>query len=293
VTPLPPIAISVCIATHRRPERLAALLEDLRWQQLPPHEVVVVDNDSEGSAAAVVARARTHAPYPIRYAIEPLKNIAHARNRTVAMARGTWLAFIDDDERAGPGGWTRWRGPPCAMARTACSGRWNRSCRRARRMAAPWRSLRVRAPALGPARAVEPHALRQRAAERAAHPRPAAGVRPALRPHGGEDGDLLTRLAHAGARIVWCDEAPVHEPVEASRLSLRWLLLRALRGGQDFARHALAGRYGPPTATRRALLLLRALLQAGWRCSSRCSACPWGATTRRTGSPRPVPTSAR
>ena len=36
----------------------------------------------------------------------------------------------------------------------------------------------------------------------------------------------------------------MHEPVEPARLTLRWLLLRALRGGQDFARHRLAGRLG-------------------------------------------------
>ena len=65
-----------------------------------------------------------------------------------------------------------------------------------------------------------------------------------------------------GARIVWCDEAVVHEPVEASRLSLRWLLLRALRGGQDFARHKLAGRLGDLTTAGRARLLLRALAQS-------------------------------
>jgi succinoglycan biosynthesis protein ExoM len=79
---------------------------------------------------------------------------------------------------------------------------------------------------------------------------------------GGEDGDLLGRLVQDGARIVWCDEAVVREPVDGSRLSLRWLLLRALRGGQDFARHRLNGRYGPLSAVGRWLLFLRALLQS-------------------------------
>jgi succinoglycan biosynthesis protein ExoM len=78
---------------------------------------------------------------------------------------------------------------------------------------------------------------------------------------GGEDGDLLARLVQHGACIVWCDEAIVHEPVEAARLTLRWLLLRALRGGQDFARHRLAGRLGVSTAASRVSLFLRALLQ--------------------------------
>jgi len=77
---------------------------------------------------------------------------------------------------------------------------------------------------------------------------------------GGEDGDLLSRLALAGARIVWCDEAIVREPIEQSRLSLAWLLRRSLRGGQDFARHSLSGRYGTQ-GTGRMRLLVRALLQ--------------------------------
>src|SRR5262249_39782258 len=77
---------------------------------------------------------------------------------------------------------------------------------------------------------------------------------------GGEDGDLLSRLALNGARIVWCDEAIVQEPVEKSRLSLKWLLRRAMRGGQDFARHLLAGRYGSQVAGR-GRLFARALFQ--------------------------------
>jgi succinoglycan biosynthesis protein ExoM len=79
---------------------------------------------------------------------------------------------------------------------------------------------------------------------------------------GGEDGDLLSRLALRGLRLVWCDEAVVHEPVETGRLSLAWLLRRALSGGQDFARHTLSGRYGRIAAPGRLLFLLRALLQA-------------------------------
>ena len=78
---------------------------------------------------------------------------------------------------------------------------------------------------------------------------------------GGEDGDLLARLVNAGARIVWCDEALVTEPVEPSRMSLRWLLRRALRGGQDFARHTFAGRYGRQTDAERVRFVSRAIVQ--------------------------------
>ena len=80
---------------------------------------------------------------------------------------------------------------------------------------------------------------------------------------GGEDGDpAVPSRARRRARLVWCDEAVVHEPVEAARLSLRWLMRRALSGGQDFAKHSLEGRYGPISGLGRALFFLRALLQA-------------------------------
>jgi succinoglycan biosynthesis protein ExoM len=77
----------------------------------------------------------------------------------------------------------------------------------------------------------------------------------------GEDGDLLIRLVRSGARIVWSEDAFVHEPVEQSRLSLRWLLQRALSGGQEFARKAVSGSYGDTGALQRARLFMRALLQ--------------------------------
>ena len=81
------MSISLCIATYRRPDRLAALLDDLVAQHELPHDVVVVDNDASGSAREVVERRRTlGAPFPIRYDIQPEKNISLTRNRSVALA---------------------------------------------------------------------------------------------------------------------------------------------------------------------------------------------------------------
>src|SRR5690348_2865186 len=93
--------ISVCIATYRRQDRLDALLSDLSRQRLLPSEVIVVDNDAAGTARTVVERrCESGPPFPIRYDIQPEKNIALTRNRTVELASGEWLAFVDDDERA-------------------------------------------------------------------------------------------------------------------------------------------------------------------------------------------------
>jgi succinoglycan biosynthesis protein ExoM len=253
---------SVCIATCRRPERLGLLLEDLTRQTELPYEVIVVDNDAAASAQGVVEANRRKAPFPIVYALEPEKNIAIARNRTVAMARGDWLAFIDDDERAP----RRWLARLAAAAlRFQAQGVLGPVVPRVPRDAPTWirRGRFYDWPRTETGNPVAPNRLRfgnvllRASVLRETYPPfdPAYGLT------GGEDGDLLARLAQKGARIVWCDEARVREPVERSRLSLKWLMKRALRGGQDFARHKLAGRYGPVDASRRAVFVSRAIAQ--------------------------------
>ena len=58
---------------------------------------------------------------------------------------------------------------------------------------------------------------------------------------GGSDSELFFRLHTSGARMVWCDEALVHEQVLHNRMTLGWLVKRAFRGGQSFARIHVAG----------------------------------------------------
>ncbi len=255
--------ISVCIATYRRPQRLGALLADLVVQQLLPFEIIVVDNDAAASARAVVEeRQRLGARCPIRYEVQPEKNISLTRNRTVQLASGEWLAFVDDDERA-PATWLR-RLADATRAYTA-DGVLGPVVPVVPVAAPIWiRRGEFYSWARMPTGVVVP-ANRLRFGNVLLHSRLLAQQRapfdPAYGLTGGEDGDLLTRLANAGARLVWCDEAVVTEPVEASRLSLRWLLRRALRGGQDFARHTFAGRYGRQTGVERVRFATRALAQ--------------------------------
>jgi succinoglycan biosynthesis protein ExoM len=195
------------------------------------------------------------------YAIQPVKNISLTRNRTVELASHEWLAFVDDDERA-PEYWLeRLLSAASTYQADGVLGpvdpvvppdapRWIRSGRFYDFPRMPTGSI------------VPPNRLRfgnlvLRAA--AVHALPVK-FDPAYGLTGGEDGDLLSRLVLQGTRIVWCDEALVHEPVERSRLRLGWLLRRSLRGGQDFARHSLTGRYGQRTAVR-SRLFVRALAQ--------------------------------
>lgn len=256
--------ISLCIATYCRPERLSVLLDDLVNQQQLPTEVVVVDNDPAGSARSVVQRRRAlGVPFPIRYEIQPVKNISLTRNRTVALASGDWIAFVDDDERAPPVWLKQLADAVIVCAADGALGPVepvvpsNAPAWIQRGRFYDWAHLATGA-------VIPPNKLRFGnvllwGELLRATPTP---FDPDYGLTGGEDGDLLGRLTQQGARIVWCDEAVVHEPVEAARLSLRWLLLRALRGGQDFARHRLTGRFGPMTKAGRVLFFLRALAQS-------------------------------
>jgi succinoglycan biosynthesis protein ExoM len=193
------------------------------------------------------------------------------------MASGEWLAFIDDDERA-PAAWLE-RLAEAALAHAAdgvlgpvvpvvpaTAPAWIR-----RGDFYSW--VRMRSGTVVPANRLRFGNVLLRASV-LAHQR--APFDPDYGLTGGEDGDLLARLASAGARIVWCDEALVTEPVETSRMSLRWLLRRALRGGQDFARHAFAGRYGRQTGADRMRFVSRAVAQLVLAASLALATWPFG-----------------
>ncbi len=257
------MSLSVCIATYRRPERLDAVFEDLRRQTLLPDQVVVVDNDAAGSARQVIDRHRAGgAPFRIDYAIQVQRNIARTRNCTVALADGDWMAFIDDDERA-PADWLQ--------RLLEAARRYNADAvlspvepqlpedapgwiSRGRFYDFPHQPEGARVP-LNRMRfgnvLVKSAWLRR-------EPGP-FDERYGLAT--GEDGDLLVRLARQGANIVWSETAPVFEPVEKKRMSLRWLLQRAYSGGQEFGLQTVGGKYGPITWTGRSVFFVRATLQ--------------------------------
>ncbi|HUN92070.1 MAG TPA: glycosyltransferase family 2 protein [Burkholderiaceae bacterium] len=255
--------ISLCIATHRRPDRLGALLDDITRQELLPAEVIIVDNDAAGSARAVVEeKIAAKPPYPIHYAIQPQRGIAITRNMTVAMASGDWLAFLDDDERA-PAAWLRQMVEAAAAYRA--DGVLGPVVPVVPDDAPAWirRGTFYDFPRMKSGEVVPLNRMRfgnvlLRGEPMRAEPGP---FNPAYGLMCGEDGDLLSRMANHGARIVWADEAIVHEPVEAKRLSLHWLLQRALSGGQEFARKTLSGTYGTVTLARRVRLFFVALAQ--------------------------------
>ena len=229
----------MCVATYRRPDLLEALLASLAVQRLPAGcglEVVLVDNDAAGSAGAVAERWRDR--LDLRYAVEPERNISLARNRTVALARGDVLAFIDDDETAGPD-WLATalealdryeadvvfgpvlcdfaHAPPRWMAENPYFnlGRWPSGSE---------------VHTGGTGNCVLGRSVLALAEDGG------APFDPRLGRTGGEDAFLFDLFRRRGARLVFVQEAWVREHVPAERLRLGWLIRRAYRTGNMYAK---------------------------------------------------------
>ncbi len=240
--------ITVCVATFKRPLGLARLLESLANQDADGlgYSIVVVDNDAQGSARGVVERFRSSNAIEIAYDIEPVRGIAQARNRSVRLAKGDFVAFVDDDEEVCRC-WLR-ELYECAVRNDADA-------------------------ALGPVQPALPSGCpswikKGRFFVRPQHPNDAAVDRgrtcnvlvrkkwldlfelpfdPELGLSGAEDSDFFERIRRLGARFYWAEKAKVTEYVEKDRLTVRWLIMRAFRGGQGFA-----SRHRPESPLRKA-----------------------------------------
>jgi len=261
-----PPTISILLPTLARPSGLAALLESLaRQSHAPDFDIVVVDNDAAGSARPVADRFQER--LPLRYVREPRPGLAFARNRLVAESRGLFLAFIDDDERAGPDWLRALYDAALAFRADAVFG--------AKRYAFPaevpaWiQTCRIfRRPELGAGAAVPwwfantGNAL----VRRSSLPDQTGPFRYAFNETGGEDTDLFRRMALAGARFAAAPAALVEEDRPATRSTLPWILRRAFRNGNNQAAFALEdGTVRRPSlaATNLRLLLAEAARAAG------------------------------
>lgn len=91
-------SVSVVIPVHNAGAMIDRAIESVQRQSLCPDEVIVVD---DGSADDVVARVRRLAPAAtcIR---QPWRGVARARNAGIDAASGTWVAFLDADDRWRP-----------------------------------------------------------------------------------------------------------------------------------------------------------------------------------------------
>jgi GT2 family glycosyltransferase len=101
-----PEQLSLIICTYRRPAAVRQLLESLRQQLVPPDEVLVVDASPGGATTAVVRGQLEGWPAGNLHYFRPppeQRGLTRQRNYGIAHAKGTIIAFLDDDTIPEPG----------------------------------------------------------------------------------------------------------------------------------------------------------------------------------------------
>jgi succinoglycan biosynthesis protein ExoM len=235
--------ITVCVCTYRRPEMLRSLLDDLRLQETGGAftlSIVVVDNDKERSAEAVVSAIAAMQTVSIEYCLQSEQNIALARNTAIEHTTGDFVAFIDDDETPVP----RWlltlfeacnkynshgalgpvhpryeEAPPTWVV----EGKFYDRATYPTGMVIDWRKGRTGNVLL----------------KKEIFAGESCPFRPEFRT--GEDQDFFRRMIEKGYVFIWCDEAVAHEVVPALRWNRAFLLKRALLRGHTSLAHPTFG----------------------------------------------------
>lgn len=92
------VSVVICSYTEERWDRMAAAVESAMAQTAPPLElIVVVDHDDD-----LLARVATAFPAVRAVANAGSKGLSDGRNTGVSAARGSVVAFLDDDAEAAP-----------------------------------------------------------------------------------------------------------------------------------------------------------------------------------------------
>lgn len=240
-------ALSIAVCTHNRShlamECLTGILSQANCHSV---EVLVVDNSSRlDDAIALETWCRSHSS--ITYLRETRVGLSRARNRAVEHARASWLAFLDDDavvrERwlesvlsfvssaepdiAGFGGpvFPRW---PAQMAHGTVPPN---------RLGRLWCEFLSLTDPSALAGATTPRVLGCNMILRTSTVRDLGGFveafgRTPTSLQGGEEIDLLRRMAQSGHRVCFETSARVDHVIHGDRLTRRWIKQRVIDEGR-------------------------------------------------------------
>jgi len=97
--------VSIVIPTYKRPDGIRIALNSLKGQSAGNRviEIIVADNDPKGSAKGYVTRFAKTSDIEVIYKHVPEPGVSNARNGALDVARGRFIAFLDDDMVALPG----------------------------------------------------------------------------------------------------------------------------------------------------------------------------------------------
>ena len=233
-----PASVAIAVLTYRRPAEIAAGLplviaqgEELDGAMV---NVVVIDNDADGSARSTVeAIAAASAFVKVRYVIEPVPGIAAARNRAIdETADADVLVFIDDDEQPTDG----WLAPLIdTWQRTGAAAVMGRVVSNFDGALDDWVAagefFRRRSMATGTEITVA--AAGNLLLDRLQLQRLGVRFDERLGLAAGEDSLFSRELVRRGGRIAWCEESVAIDRVPSDRMTRRWVLDRARSHGNS------------------------------------------------------------
>ena len=240
-TGIPPtlsMDVAVCVLTYKRPGLLRKTLRSLETQSVLYNgkcvmRVVVVDNDAALSARTVVQESAERSAFHVSYVSNVANGLSTGRNIALAHAGSAqYVAFIDDDEVASP----EWMEHLLATAKRSDASVVTGPVHPVVDAEEPWIvDGGFFAANQHPTDEAVPHVATNNTLLRRDV---VAGFR--FDTHfdttGGEDTDFFLRVRSAGHRMVWCNEAVVHEYIPASRANERWILDRAKSDANRFTR---------------------------------------------------------
>lgn len=90
--------VSVIIPTYNRTALLREAIASVQAQTFTDWELLVIDDGSTDETPETVRTIRQHEPR-LRYFHQANQGVAAARNLGIAKARGTYVAFLDDDDQ--------------------------------------------------------------------------------------------------------------------------------------------------------------------------------------------------
>jgi succinoglycan biosynthesis protein ExoM len=249
--------VAICIPTYKRPKLLARLLDAIAHLETGADvRVIVADNDAEGRAGQDFCNSLQNYRWPLTAVIAEKRGIAQVRNRLIETALKSdadFVAMIDDDE------WPDQDWITAFLAGAKTSGA----------------DVLQGSILLGGTAGIEGHGDIRHASGPVTMLQGAGNILirravldemtapwfdPAFALSGGEDREFFVRLARAGKRFAWVDEARAHGDVPETRASLSWLLARAYSVGNSDMQVLLKYRPGPAQMAAELAKIVAALL---------------------------------
>lgn len=227
--------ISVIMPTFRRPDGLETALASLLAQDDVgmPIEIIIADNDPEGSARDYVEAMIAKTKSKIIYLHVPEPGVSNARNGALAIAKGRYIAWLDDDQDADPQWLHEMLDAAKAHNASVVFGPCHARISNITRYRAYYQKFFSRfGPGIDDGIIGEFYGAGNSFIDLKRCDLPEPAFNPDANETGGEDDLLFTYIESNGGTFAWRENARVHEDVRPHRATPEYVQARSFAYGQ-------------------------------------------------------------